>query len=54
LCLFYKKIIKRTKKFLAHDEFNECRVGDTVQIIETRPYSKRKSWMVTKVLEKAK
>jgi small subunit ribosomal protein S17 len=42
----YKKFIRRTKRFLAHDEENACRVGDEVSIIESRPLSKRKRWMV--------
>jgi small subunit ribosomal protein S17 len=49
----YKKTIKRTKKVLAHDAQNECRVGDKVLIIETRPLSRRKRWRVSKILEKA-
>lgn len=50
----YKRIIKRTSKFKAHDEHNECRIGDKVRIMETRPLSKDKNWRVTDVLEKAK
>jgi len=50
----YKKIVKRTIKFKAHDEQNECTVGDKVEIMETRPLSKEKRWRLTKVLEKAK
>ena len=50
----YKKIIKRTMKFKAHDEQNECRVGDRVQIMETRPLSKDKRWRVCRIIEKAK
>ncbi len=50
----YKKIIKRTVKFKAHDEMNVCGVGDKVEIMETRPLSKDKRWRVTEVLEKAK
>ncbi len=50
----YKKRIKRSKKFLAHDENNECRVGDVVRIIETRRYSKRKAWKVLEIIERAK
>ena len=50
----YKKIIKRTVKFKAHDENNECRTGDRVQIMETRPISKDKRWRLVKVIEKAK
>jgi len=50
----YKKIIKRTVKFKAHDELNACGVGDTVEIMETRPLSKDKNWRVSKIIEKAK
>lgn len=50
----YKKIIKRTEKFKAHDEENACGVGDLVQIGETRPYSKEKRWRVVTILEKAR
>ena len=50
----YKKIIKRTSKFKAHDENNSCREGDKVQIMETRPLSKDKNWRVVEILEKAK
>lgn len=50
----YKKTIKRTKKFKAHDEANESRVGDVVQITETRPLSKTKRWRVAEILERAK
>ncbi|MFV0351520.1 MAG: 30S ribosomal protein S17 [Oscillospiraceae bacterium] len=50
----YKKIIKRTVKFKAHDENNECGIGDRVTIMETRPLSKDKRWRLVKVLEKAK
>lgn len=50
----YKKIIKKTSKFMAHDERNECQVGDTVKIVETRPLSKRKRWKVLEIVEKAK
>lgn len=50
----YKKIIKRTVKFKAHDENNECGIGDRVTIMETRPVSKDKRWRLVKVLEKAK
>ncbi|MEW8959409.1 MAG: 30S ribosomal protein S17 [Moorella sp. (in: firmicutes)] len=48
------KIIRKTKKFKAHDEKNECRVGDKVLIMETRPLSKEKRWRVVEILEKAK
>lgn len=50
----YGKSIKRSKKFMAHDENNECKIGDRVLIMETRPLSKRKRWRVVEVLEKAK
>lgn len=43
----YKKFIRRSKKYAAHDELNECKIGDTVRIIESPPISKRKSWAVT-------
>ena len=50
----YKKIIKRTVKHKAHDENNECRIGDRVEVMETRPLSKDKRWRVTNIIEKAK
>ena len=50
----YKKIIKRTVKFKAHDEQNSCGVGDTVSVMETRPLSKDKRWRVVEIIEKAK
>lgn len=49
----YERIIRRTKKFKAHDEQNACRIGDKVKIMETRPLSKEKRWRVTEILEKA-
>ncbi|MCB0317624.1 MAG: 30S ribosomal protein S17 [Bdellovibrionales bacterium] len=49
----YKKFVKKTIKYKAHDEKNQCGVGDTVRIIETRPVSKHKRWRVTEILEKA-
>jgi small subunit ribosomal protein S17 len=49
----YKKILRRTSKFLAHDENNTCKVGDRVRIVETRPLSARKRWRVEKVLTSA-
>jgi len=49
----YGKAIKRTKKFKAHDENNECRVGDTVKIMETRPLSHDKRWRVVEIVKKA-
>ena len=48
----YGRIVKRTKKFKAHDENNECRVGDTVRIMETRPLSKEKRWRVAEIIER--
>ena len=50
----YKKIVKRTYKLKAHDENNECRVGDTVKVMETRPLSKDKRWRLVEIMEKAK
>ncbi|MEG0166662.1 MAG: 30S ribosomal protein S17 [Ruthenibacterium sp.] len=50
----YKKIMKRTVKFKAHDENNECKVGDRVEIMETRPLSAEKRWRLVEILEKAK
>ena len=50
----YGKIVKRTKKVHAHDANNECGVGDTVLIMETRPLSKTKRWRLVKIIEKAK
>ena len=50
----YKKFIKITKKFKAHDENNECGIGDRVMIMETRPLSKSKRWRLVKIIEKAK
>ncbi|HSR53844.1 MAG TPA: 30S ribosomal protein S17 [Acidobacteriota bacterium] len=50
----YKKTVRRTSKFMAHDENNECFIGDKVRIRETRPLSKRKRWIVEEVIEKAK
>ena len=50
----YKKIIKRTVKLKAHDEKNECKVGDRVMVMETRPLSKDKRWRVVEIVEKAK
>lgn len=50
----YKKIVKRTVKLKAHDQNNECNIGDKVQIMETRPLSKDKRWRVVTILEKAK
>jgi small subunit ribosomal protein S17 len=50
----YGKFIKKTKRFMAHDEKNECGVGDTVKIMEVRPMSKLKRWRLVEVVEKAK
>ena len=50
----YKKIVKRTYKLKAHDENNECNVGDTVKVMETRPLSKDKRWRLVEIMEKAK
>ena len=50
----YQKIIKRTVKFKAHDENNECGIGDKVEIMETRPLSKDKRWRLVRIIEKAK
>jgi small subunit ribosomal protein S17 len=49
----YGKYIRRTTKLLAHDEQNDCRVGDTVEIAECRPISRRKSWRVVNVVQRA-
>ena len=50
----YGKFVKKSKKFMAHDEKNECGVGDKVRIMETRPLSARKRWRLVEILEKAK
>ena len=50
----YKKVVRHTRRFKAHDESGECRVGDRVRIAETRPLSKEKRWRVASILEKAK
>lgn len=47
----YKKFIKKKKKFLVHDEYEKCKVGDIVKIVETRPLSKRKRWRVLEIVE---
>jgi small subunit ribosomal protein S17 len=49
----YNKVVKRTTKYKAHDEKNECKVGDMVRVIETRPISKDKRWKVLEIVEKA-
>lgn len=51
---FYGKVIKKTSKFMAHDETNDAHVGDTVRIMETRPLSKRKRWRLAEIIERAK
>jgi small subunit ribosomal protein S17 len=50
----YGKFVKRTTKFMAHDEKEECNIGDTVKIMETRPMSKLKRWRVVEIVERAK
>jgi small subunit ribosomal protein S17 len=50
----YNKIVKRTYKLKAHDENNECKVGDKVRVMETRPLSKDKRWRLVEIIEKAK
>ncbi len=50
----YGKIVKKTVKFKAHDEKNECGIGDTVKIMETRPISRDKRWRLVEIIEKAK
>ena len=50
----YGKFVNKTKKFHAHDENNDCNIGDTVRIMETRPLSKTKRWRVIEVMERAK
>ena len=50
----YGKFVKKTTKFHAHDEKNECTIGDTVRIMETRPLSKTKRWRLVEIVEKAK
>ena len=50
----YKKVVKKTYKLKAHDENNECRIGDTVRVMETRPLSKEKRWRLVEVVERAK
>ncbi len=50
----YKKIVKRTYKLKAHDENNECHIGDTVKVMETKPISKDKRWRLVSVIERAK
>lgn len=50
----YGKFVLKTKKYVAHDENNDCNEGDTVKIMETRPLSKRKSWRLVEIIERAK
>ena len=50
----YKKYFKKTTKLMAHDESNECNIGDVVKIMETRPISKNKNWRLVEIVEKAK
>ena len=50
----YGKFVNKTKKFHAHDEKNECNIGDTVRIMETRPLSKTKRWRLVEIIEKVK
>ena len=50
----YGKFVKSTKKFTAHDENNDCHIGDTVRIMETRPLSKSKNWRLVEIVERAK
>ena len=50
----YKKIVKKTYKLKAHDEKNDCRIGDTVKVMETRPLSKDKRWRLVDIVERAK
>ncbi len=50
----YGKFVKKTTKFMAHDDKNECSIGDTVRIMETRPMSKNKCWRMVEVIEKVK
>ena len=50
----YGKFVNKSKKYVAHDEENTCNIGDTVRIMETRPISKRKSWRLVKIIERAK
>ena len=50
----YQKFVNKTKKYHAHDEKNECNIGDTVRIMETRPLSKTKRWRLVEIIERAK
>ena len=48
----YERVVRRTSKFVAHDEANECRLGDRVMVMETRPVSKTKRWRLVKIIER--
>jgi small subunit ribosomal protein S17 len=50
----YGKFVKKTTKFVAHDEIDDCNIGDTVRIMETRPLSKNKNWRLVEIIERAK
>ena len=50
----YKKIVRKHKKFKAHDENNDCNIGDTVLIMESKPISKHKKWVLSKIIERSK
>ncbi len=50
----YGKFVRKSNKFVAHDEKNDCNIGDTVRIMETRPLSKRKNWRLVEIIERAK
>ncbi len=50
----YGKFVRKTNKFIAHDEKNDCNIGDTVRIMETRPLSKTKNWRLVEIIERAK
>jgi small subunit ribosomal protein S17 len=50
----YGKFVRKTNKFVAHDEKNDCNIGDTVRIMETRPLSKSKNWRLVEIIERAK
>ena len=50
----YGKFVRKTNKFIAHDEKNDCNIGDTVRIMETRPLSKNKNWRLVEIIERAK
>jgi small subunit ribosomal protein S17 len=49
----YKKVVRETKKYMVHDEDNACRIGDTVNIVESRPHSRHKRWVVEEIVERA-